>query len=75
MKGTTFFEAIQGYNVKFQLLRKSGDDIIFNISISNRTFNIMKVRKRLWKIFPANEVLDLLPMEKDFSDLLDAAGY
>lgn len=75
MKPPVLFETIGGNNVVLKLSARVGEIIIVSVAMADRAFNMMKVKPGQWKIFPANDALDLLPMEKDISAALDAAGY
>ncbi len=75
MKPSVLFETIGGNNVVLKLSTHVSDIVIVSVAMADRAFNMMKVKPGLWKIFPANDVLDLLPMEKSISALLHAAGY
>ncbi len=75
MKPAVLFETIRGNSVVLKISSHVGDTIIVVVSMADRMFNMMKVQQGKWKIFPANNALDLLHLEKDISERLDAAGY
>ncbi len=75
MKSAVLFETIGENNVILKISSHTNGNIVVGVAMADRAFNMIKIKPGLWKISSANDVLDLLPIEKSISAVLDAAGY